>query len=324
MQWIKLYDIARDNATTPIRVIPSSEEFFKPLEGFAELINDQPWCECEHCQSVLSPAAYFVDLMYYIEKNILEDSFKGRATHPLHLQVRRPDLWDLELTCKNTDEYVPYLDVVNEVLEAYLRKAVSAAAGPTLYKHLADQDGSFQQPFTLPLERLEILLGHFGLSRYEVAKAMGSDRTIQARARLRISQKEYDLITRERTSTGDLQFFKQLFKIIKVVVKGVEIEKPISISSADTVLDPMEMQTFLHATGLAHEIVESVLKSTFVNTDGSTNATIDVVIGKRASEDVQNNSEVVTNVTLKRLDRIHRFVRLWRRLPWTVGSWITF
>ena len=313
LQWNKLNDIARDKFTTPIRMIPSPADFFMPLKGFAELINDQPWCECEHCQSVLSPAAYFVDLMYYIEQNILKDSFKnGREKHPLHLQVRRPDLWELELTCKNTNEYVPYLDVVNEVLERYLRETISRPVGTTLnvYKHLAEQDGSFKQPFTLPIERLEILLGHFGLTRYDVAKTMGSGRAIQVRARLKISQKDYDLITTERTSTStdDLDFFKQLFKI----------DVPNNIASVNTVLAPMEMETFLHATGLSHEIVEAVLKTKFVNVDGSSNPEIEVVLGKLKETDVQNNSELVKHITLRRLDRIHRFARLWRKLPWTV------
>jgi|CXWL01.1.fsa_nt_gi protocatechuate 3,4-dioxygenase beta subunit len=310
LQWIRLYEIARDKATTPVRTIPSAAEFFRPLNGFQELINNQPWCECVHCQSVLSPAAYFVDLMFYIEQNILLDSFKSNSRHPLHLQVRRPDLWDLELTCKNTNEYIPYLDLVNEILESYIDGTASHTAGTTIYKHLAEQDGSFKQPFTLPLERLEILLGHFGFSRYAVAKAMGSDRKIQACSRLNISQREYNLITLARTSTTDLSFHKQLFKI----------STPSSIASPDIVFDPMEMQVFFQATGLTHDIVEMVLKSQFVNTDGSTNEEITVVVGKRVPEDVQNNSELVKNLTLRRLDRIHRFIRLWRKLPWTVGE----
>ena len=316
-RWIRLYDVARDKTTTPIRAIPSAADFFMPLKGFAALINEQPWCNCEHCQSVLSPAAYFVDLMYYIEQHILKDSFSnGRETDTLHLHVRRRDLWDLELTCKNTDEYVPYLDVVNEVLERYVWETLPRPVGATftkyLYQHLADSTGSFQQPFTLPIERLETLLAHFGVSRYDIVTAMGSDRPLQARARLKISRKEWDLITIERISTTaeNLAFFKQLFKL----------EHAISASSADAVLDPIDMPIFLKATSLAHEMVKAVLHSTFVNADGSTNAKIIVVTGKRTKDDVQNNTELVTNVTVRRLDRIHRFVRLWRKLPWTVDE----
>src|SRR5262249_11148414 len=43
-------------------------------------------------------------------------------------------------------------------------------------------------------------------------------------------------------------------------------------------------------------------------------------LDKRSPNDVQNNSETVSNVSLKRLDRIHRMVRLWRTLPWTIAE----
>lgn len=243
MHWFDICGVARDQATTPVRAIPSREQFFKPLQGFAALINDQPWCECEKCQSVLSPAAYFVDLMHYIEENILKDSFKGRESHLLHLQKRRPELWDLDLTCKNTNEFVPYLDVVNSVLERYLTDVIPLGSVPALYKHLAEQERSFRQPFHLPPERLEVLLGHFGVTRYEIARTMGAADDIRARARLSLSRKEYDLITQFRPA--DAPFLWQLFKLAG----------PAGTASSDAVLAPLEMATLLRATELAHDVV---------------------------------------------------------------------
>ena len=307
--WFRAYEVARDNATSPIRSIPSAGEFFRPLPGFQELINDQPWCNCAHCQSTLSPAAYFVDLMYYIEQNILRDSFKGNERHPLHLNVRRPDLWDLELSCKNTDQYVPYLDLVNEILERYLKEVLPKEDATDLYEFLSRQEGSFKQPFTLPLERLGTLLGHFGLSRYDIAKAMGASREILARTRLNVSQKEFELITSERIAIGELAFFKQLFQITDSV----------NAASSDTLFPPIEMQNLLRAMDMPHETVEAILNIRFVNEDGSTNPAIKVSLEKRnPEEDVQNNVEWVKNLSLRRLDRIHRFTRLWRKLPWTI------
>jgi hypothetical protein len=64
-------------------------------------------CACKHCQTVLSPGAYFVDLLEFVAgapKRTLFD--------------RRPDLEDIELTCANTNTVLPYIDLVNEVLEA--------------------------------------------------------------------------------------------------------------------------------------------------------------------------------------------------------------
>lgn len=71
-------------------------------------------CECEHCRSVLSPAAYFSDLLMFLKDR--------KATNPAHtvkdiLFRRRPDLGFLELNCDNALISLPYIDVVCEVLE---------------------------------------------------------------------------------------------------------------------------------------------------------------------------------------------------------------
>ena len=71
-------------------------------------------CDCEHCQSVLSPAAYLVDVLRF-----LDPQTDARTTAPAlsALFARRPDIADIELTCKNTTTEIPYIDLVLEVLE---------------------------------------------------------------------------------------------------------------------------------------------------------------------------------------------------------------
>ena len=310
IRWHAIYEGARDSAVAPVRSIPSKNDFFMPLAGFQDLLQNQPWCECAHCQSVLSPAAYFVDLMYYIETGILLDSFRDQENHPLHLKQRRPDLWDLELTCENTDELVPYLDLVNEILERYIRDKAPVAPNSTVYDYLATQAGSFRQPFALSIVRLGIFLEHFGCTRYDVTRAMGSPSAVQTRARLALSPKEYELTTVPAVALGNFGFLRQIYRL----------PGPANVASADTLFDPLEMQVLLRATGLAHDVLEAVLKSRFVTADGSANANrpIEISIEKRAPDDVQSTIELVKNLSLMRLDRIHRFIRLWRALAWTV------
>ena len=81
---------------------------------------------------------------------------------------------------------------------------------------------------------------------------------------LKISLKEYELMTIARESVSDLAFLTKLFKLTHAI----------SISSPDAELDPFEMQTLLNATGLAYEIVTAVLNTKFVNNDGSSSAPI--------------------------------------------------
>ncbi len=306
LNWLAIHDVVRDARTAAVRAIPSPEEFFRSLVGYAGLVNDQPWCECADCQSVLSPAAYFVDLMFFIEEHILKDSFQGRETHPLHLAKRRPDLWHLELTCANTNDLVPSLALVNEILEGFLQDAGAFADAPAIYRQLALEDASIKQPFTLPLERLQILLEHFNLTRFDVATAMGVPPGTRARARLGISLQDHELITTERFANP--AYLLAVFRLTSTV------------TAPDDALAAVEMATVVRALDLPHDTVAAILVTSFVGVDGSTQPAIAITLGKRDPQDVQNNSEIVTNLTLRRLDRIHRFVRLWRTLPWTVDE----
>ncbi|HLG55464.1 MAG TPA: neuraminidase-like domain-containing protein [Vicinamibacterales bacterium] len=71
------------------------------------LFGDQDACACGHCNSVLSPAAYFVDVLQFIKNAGALDA----------LLQRRPDLQDVELSCDNTNTPVPAIDLALEILE---------------------------------------------------------------------------------------------------------------------------------------------------------------------------------------------------------------
>jgi Tc toxin complex TcA C-terminal TcB-binding domain/Neuraminidase-like domain len=83
------------------------------LPDLKTLFGSMDTCECEHCKSVYSPAAYFVDLLH-----ILLGQQNGKARKELFR--RRPDLKYTKLTCQHTDTFIPYIDLVNEILETYV------------------------------------------------------------------------------------------------------------------------------------------------------------------------------------------------------------
>lgn len=71
-------------------------------------------CDCAQCQSVYSPAAYYVDILKF-----LADGPINNGLNPLEvLLTRRPDLEHIELTCENTSTQLPYVDLAREILEA--------------------------------------------------------------------------------------------------------------------------------------------------------------------------------------------------------------
>ena len=91
---------------------PVREEELYP--DWSTLFDSVELCDCGHCQSVYGPAAYFVDMLHFLsdrDSNILDTSVADI------LFDRRPDLRDIELTCENTNLRLPYVDLVNEILE---------------------------------------------------------------------------------------------------------------------------------------------------------------------------------------------------------------
>ncbi|MEM7373664.1 MAG: neuraminidase-like domain-containing protein [Bacteroidota bacterium] len=69
-------------------------------------------CECEHCRSVYSPAAYLVEILQFLDKRSV---VSGDAKSVL--LNRRPDLGEIDLSCSNANTPVKYIDLVCELLE---------------------------------------------------------------------------------------------------------------------------------------------------------------------------------------------------------------
>ncbi|HEY0171737.1 MAG TPA: neuraminidase-like domain-containing protein [Pyrinomonadaceae bacterium] len=85
-----------------------------------QLFGEMDYCACEHCRSILSPAAYLVDLLLFIDQ---PNPVAGDNPQEV-LLARRPDIQHLPLTCENTNTALPYIDVVNETLEYFIANDV--------------------------------------------------------------------------------------------------------------------------------------------------------------------------------------------------------
>ena len=98
----------------PVTAYPTLEDLFGSLD----------YCNCTDCGSILSPAAYLVDLLNYID----QPAPTAGGSNPLDvLLARRPDLQYLPLTCANTNTALPYIDVVNELLEYFVANGLLIA-----------------------------------------------------------------------------------------------------------------------------------------------------------------------------------------------------
>ena len=103
--------------------------------AMAGLFGSLDFCECDDCRSVLSPAAYFVDILHLLDPSPADwqstlnawKSSHANQNYPFGtpfqaLTTRRPDLPNLNLSCENTNTTIPYIDVVNEILEYFVAK----------------------------------------------------------------------------------------------------------------------------------------------------------------------------------------------------------
>jgi len=148
--------------SAPVEVRESvRKELIEQFPTMESLFGSMDFCECEHCRSVLSPAAYLVDLLQFVDTEMgvwgnflaqweakyggteYKASWNKKPDGSIRIKEerkpydalieRRPDLPHISLTCENTHTALPYIDIVNEILEYYVAngKLEKAAAHDT-------------------------------------------------------------------------------------------------------------------------------------------------------------------------------------------------
>ena len=280
---------------------------------YETMFGDNRFCDCKHCQSVYSPSAYFVDILQFIKRvGDAEDS-------PLTVLTkdRRADIVNILLTCTNTHTPLPYIDLVNELLEEFIsptdikshqttNTAKELAAYPEhvntkAYGKLSESFASFQLPLNLPLEETRIYLDKLGCPRYQLMElfygnkghSKYTDISIAAEY-LKLSKQELDYInTRDSTVT--------------------EVNDSVSF--------------FLQHTGLSYIDLLQLLECHFINPPVNHGRTITIDVDPTATD--QNRKKIdpttcnIEHLILNGLDsntseQLFRFIRLWKKLAWDV------
>src|SRR5688572_8603130 len=102
------------------KALKTAENGISNFPNWNNLFKSGDLCECEHCRSVLSPAAYFTDLLMFVrDRDAKNPTFSVKDI----LFKRRADLGYLELNCENALTPFPYIDTVCEVLESVVDAA---------------------------------------------------------------------------------------------------------------------------------------------------------------------------------------------------------
>lgn len=226
------------SAHTPNSIIPSKvkpeinrliEERTNGAEtnevNYSRLFGSPDICECEQCQSIYGPAAYYVDILRFLSVS----GSKLPNTSALDILLkRRPDLVHLPLNCENTHTLIPYVDLANEVMEAnavlsreelndYQGFDTGSATAEELrakpqhlresaYRLLSDEEEGHRAiypstlPYHQPLDALRAYYEQLGLSRRAVLSAVNANASETAQYAITaesigLSEAEYQILT---------------------------------------------------------------------------------------------------------------------------------
>ncbi len=178
-----------------------------------DLFGNMEYCSCDHCKSVLSPAAYFVELLQFID---LAD-IPHTGDNPIDaLKERRPDIENIKLTCGNTNMALPYIDLVNEILEYYILHdnlnnleghdvteedtQAELLAEPqfveqSVYENqLKEEVFPYNLPFHQPLETLRRIFNLWGVSLGDCLSIFSTPLSAR-KEKLGLSEDEYKTLT---------------------------------------------------------------------------------------------------------------------------------
>jgi hypothetical protein len=175
------------------------------IPNWQELFGATSYCTCNDCRSVLSAAAYLADLLHLLSKWHSDPTNPASASLFDVLNQRRPDLAGIQLNCKNTNALLPYVDLVNEILESVVTTAPGQPPVLPAYNTPSDatadelgvnaeytSDAAYAQltsafyPFALPFDRFlassRSYLEFAGSSLYQVMKKFqqGADPAVPA------------------------------------------------------------------------------------------------------------------------------------------------
>lgn len=294
---------------------PSWESLFGSASG----------CECKHCRSVLSPAAYMVDILHF-----LHGAPKTGGVSPLDAMFqRRPDINYILLNCRNSTTPLPYIDLVNEILEEAIApvaavpvpgdsaseaeqevhqtwlsryqtnsdEAERLRAEPEhehmpAYERLNEAVFPWSLPFSLPIEKIQLFSKHLGLELAQIYEYFSRSDTDIAKAYLQISETEWSLILNESSSSL------------------------LEIWGLDTGSDPIafftnNVEAFFNKTNLSFSEFEELLATSFL--DGALTHNIQ-------GDPCDLSDDQLLGLTTTILQRVHSYLRLARRISWSVET----
>jgi len=291
---IPSYKLSQDEMDDLAEQIPEIETLFGPLESR----------EVRHCDSVLGPSAYLVDVLRFLDQK--ESIISDTSAKDILFQ-RRPDLGNIKLNCQNTKTPLPYIDLVCEILESHVSggsgnidfqstltakelRAEPEHLEPQAYHTIKGSDFPLYGSFNLWQEETRIFLKQLGIDRYEMMDTFQADPLSIAAEYLGISSQEIPIITTPRPS---LIWQRKYW-------------------GNDLPGGDAQVSYFLIKSDLTYIELLCLL-----NTDFANHTTPKTVISTPV-DIVDPDHQTLIHVSNPNLDRMNRFLRLWKKTDFTM------
>lgn len=293
--------------------IPDWEELFGPADygTFAP------------CRSVHGQPAYLVDLLYYLrrlgggsdqDEGLVAKALYGRRNDVAY--TRRDDLRDVELSDANTDLELPYVDLVNELLESIVAPDTAIAparrqssgdattlriqpqhVNPGAYEKLRAAVYPWDLPFDLYREQTDAHLVRAGATRVALLETLGA------------APDSPNLLGDERLG---------LNTVAAQIIAGEQLTPGRSLAefwglpaAADPIRELTTVREVLVAGSLRYTDLTRLLDTRFINPAGAVRVT------QNSDSPYDTTTMTLAGFDAGVLDRMHRFVRLQRALGWS-------
>lgn len=301
------------------------------IPQYEKLFGNLDETECDHHRSIFGPTAYFVDLMRFVEQYITGQN--GAIPNASALELRRPDLSRIRLDAENTSDLIPYIDLVNELLEAFVGGTQSAGNSDDLLRVMTFP---MSLPFDLPLTEVRRYLRAFDTSLYDVQNTLRplegenerASQRLLARESLDLSAEEAELISAPVPDPGQLsgilaELFGMQLDASDALPSGRDGLANIEVFLARTGLTRERLNELLYGNLDQHEVNAGLTRVFFVNDvdDGLGHLevqpdAVDAVTPPGSGQAAEPYDRLL-NLSELKLDRIHRFLRLARKLDWS-------
>jgi peptidoglycan hydrolase-like protein with peptidoglycan-binding domain len=284
-------------------------DVLKDIPDLEALFGANDLNDCDENNSVWGAPAYLADILRFLGE--LNSEPVGNETVLEVLFERRPDIQHIKLNRENTETTLPYIDLVCEVLERAILQAndfdfqttwksgelrafpehVTSAA----YDVLREANYPIDASFDLWQEEARAWLEHLGVPRHELMALLQSGQPSPTDASIAgeyfgISSYELGIICNPKPQDGEQKTFWGF------------TESPSTFTS-------IRVSDFLDRSKLQYMELLELMQVKWISEFGGS-----FEITPKGS--LELSKQKLGTLSLLRLDRIHRFLRLWRKTSW--------